>query len=536
MSEGDSNASQRAYRATCSFCGADVAFRSAASACAVCSYCRSTLVRDGDTLRKVGEGAVLLDDHSPLQLGVSGRYLGEAFTLIGRVQWAYAAGTWNEWRALFDNGRTGWLAEDNAGHVLGFDAPVPADAPRAEAVQAGQRTMVDGRAWDVASVYACTWKAAEGELTWVPHQGESLTVADLRNAQDEVGTLEYRAGRAAQWSVGRAVALADLALQGTRDRSEATVASRGLECPSCGAAIELKLESTRTVVCGQCQAVVDVSQGIGGDLAHYRQAQGDHEPLLPLGSIGRFAFGSTRPVSWQVVGYQERRDVPELGSDDEQTFWREYLLYNREAGFAFLVDADDAWQWVRPITGVPVVKGSRATWQGATYVQRWPEQPSYQAETVFVLGEFYWQVRRGERLAVTDYVGTPPAKHRRLSRERSADEVVWSAGEVLSSDALAEGFDLPAARRGALRRGASVLAMANQGLPAGLRPSTIITLVLVFLLVMLIVRCSDDDCVAARNAFGASSAEYRECLRNGRVSGSGGGSWGGYSSGGGGHK
>lgn len=310
MSQGADNAPQRAYRATCSFCGADVTFRSAASASAVCSYCRSTLVRDGETLRKVGESAVLFDDRSPLQMGASGRTLGEAFTLIGRVQWAYAAGTWTEWRLLFDNGRNAWLSEDNAGHVFSLDTPVPADAPAPGTLQAGQRALVDGRAWDVASVNACTWKAAEGELTWVPRKGEAITVVDLRNAQDEVGTLEYRDGRAAQWSIGRAVALADLSLQGLRGPSERKVASRGLECPSCGVSIELKLDSTRTVVCPQCQAVVDVSQGIGGDLAHYRQAQGDHEPQLPLGSIGRFAFGGGRTVPWQVVGYQERRDVP----------------------------------------------------------------------------------------------------------------------------------------------------------------------------------------------------------------------------------
>ena len=534
MSAGDSNAPQRAYRATCSFCGADVAFRSAASACAVCSYCRSTLVRDGETLRKVGESASLFDNHSPLQLGASGRYLGEAFTLIGRVQWAYPAGTWNEWRALFDNGRSGWLAEDNAGHVFGFDAPVPADAPMQGSLQAGQRTMVDGRAWDVASVYACTWTAAEGELTWVPRKGESLTVAELRNAQDEVGTLEYRAGRAAQWSVGRAVALVDLALQGTRDHSEATVASRGLECPSCGAAIELKLESARTVVCQQCQAVVDVSQGIGGDLAHYRQAQGDHEPLLPLGSMGRFAFGGSRPVSWQVVGYQERRDVPALGSDDEQTFWREYLLFNREAGFAFLVDAEDGWSWMRPLTGVPIVTGIGARWQGDGYRLRWPEQPKgYKAETVFVLGEFYWRVVRGERQLVADYVGVGSAGQKRLSRERSDDEVVWSGGETLAALAVGEAFGWDSARSRSLARYPALL---SSGARRGLAPATVIVLVLALLLILLFARCSSDDCDDFRQLFGPDSREYRECVRTARVSGSSGGSWGGYSSGGGGHK
>ena len=43
--------SQRAYRAACPNCGAAVDFASAASSTAVCGFCRSTLLRDGDTLR-----------------------------------------------------------------------------------------------------------------------------------------------------------------------------------------------------------------------------------------------------------------------------------------------------------------------------------------------------------------------------------------------------------------------------------------------------------------------------------------------------
>lgn len=533
MTAGSDNAPQRAYHAACSFCGATVEFRSAASACAVCSYCRSTLVRDGVQLRKVGESAALFDDHSPLQLGSAGRYLGEAFTLIGRVQWAHAAGTWNEWRALFDNGRTGWLAEDNAGHVFSFPAPLRA-APARDTLRAGGRCIVDGQDWSVASVGACTLNAAEGELDAVPRAGEPLTLADLRNDREEVGTLEYREGRPVQWSVGRAVALTSLALTGTRERSEQSVAGRGLECPSCGAALTVTLESTRTVVCGQCHAVVDVSQGIGADLGHYRQAQGDHEPVLSLGSVGRLGFGDARPVPWQVVGYQERRDLPPSGSDDEQTFWREYLLYNRDEGFVFLVDSDEGWSWMRPLTGAPTVTGTVARWRGERYVQRWPERPWYEAETVFVLGEFYWPVRRGERLQVTDYAGQGPARGKLLSWERGADEVVWSGGEAIAADRLAAAFALSAEQARALRRDAQPLASLGGG-PA-VSPKLVIGLVLLVLAVILLVRCSRDDCDAVRQQFGADSAEFRQCQSSARVSGSSGGSWGGYSSGGGGHK
>ena len=71
------NAPQRAYRAACPSCGAPVEFRSAASVSAVCSFCRSTLVRDGQALQRIGVSSELFDDHSPLQLGAAGKLQGD---------------------------------------------------------------------------------------------------------------------------------------------------------------------------------------------------------------------------------------------------------------------------------------------------------------------------------------------------------------------------------------------------------------------------------------------------------------------------
>ena len=62
---------QRYYRAPCPGCGAPVEFRSAQSTHAVCPYCQSTVVRQGDTLARTGKMAELFDDFSPLQLFAS---------------------------------------------------------------------------------------------------------------------------------------------------------------------------------------------------------------------------------------------------------------------------------------------------------------------------------------------------------------------------------------------------------------------------------------------------------------------------------
>src|SRR4051812_22996462 len=95
-------ASQRKYVAPCPGCGAPVEFRSAQSTYAVCSYCNSTVVRDGETLSRVGKMAELFEDHSPLQLMAAGRWQGKTFTVVGRLQYRSSSGAWTEWNALFD--------------------------------------------------------------------------------------------------------------------------------------------------------------------------------------------------------------------------------------------------------------------------------------------------------------------------------------------------------------------------------------------------------------------------------------------------
>ncbi len=529
---------QRAYRAACPNCGAPVEFASAASASAVCSFCRSTLLRDGESLRRIGVSAELFDDHSPLQLGASGRHQGVAFTLVGRLQYAYEGGTWNEWHALFDSAaggqRSGWLSEDNGTYVVAFDAPAPADAPALEELHAGEHRVIDGRAWDVASVQRARLLAAQGELPVPPQLEGEFLVVDLRNAQGEVATLDAQKPGLLQWSIGRAVALSELALQGLREVGEKTLASRSIACPSCGAALVPTLATTMSIACAQCKAVVDISQGAGAELAHFAQnnaGEGGLEPQIPLGSRGKLALGGPS-VEWQVVGYLERCELPEPGADEEYTYWREYLLYHASAGFTFLVDAEDGWSWARPVTGAPQRRGTQATWNGATYLERY----HYTAKVSWVLGEFYWRVQRDERAVVNDFHGGGAAARKRLSREESASEVTWSEGEMLPADTVAKAFGLASDAAAALQRDVAPLS-AMPGSGGNLVRYIVIGVVLFIIVASVLGSCSDNRCDDMRASFGADSAEYQQCLNNRGSSGSRstGGSYGGYSSGGG-HK
>lgn len=507
-------------------------------------------------LRRIGQSAELFDDHSPLQLGASGRYQGAPFTLVGRLQYGYADGTWNEWHALFEGEggaqKSGWLSEDNGRHVIAFDLPLAGAAPAADKLVVGCPIKLAGHIWSVASVAHARLIAAQGELPVPPVLDHGFVVSDLRHPNGEVGTLDYAevaAGGPVRWSIGRSVAVAELAMTGLTDVAEKTLAGRAIDCPNCGAALQVTLATTRSIVCHQCRSVVDLTgggQGVGADLqqvlTHYQQS-GGHEPLIPLGTVGTFDFGGGA-LPWQVVGYVERAELAAPGDDAaEASSWREYLLYNRTAGFAFVVDAEDGWSWVVPLTGAPVSSGSGVQWQGAAYRKLY----DYTGVVTYVLGEFYWRVTQNQRTFSSDYQGTSAAAVWRLNREQTVSgdatggtrEVVWSGGATLSADTVMAAFRLAPAQADAFRRDAA---------PMSSNPSAnlakVFLWVAIFAVVFLLFRCDGgggSSCGGLRANYGEDSAEYQNCLNNNRGGGgfyygTRGGAFGGYSSGGGGHK
>ncbi|HEX3139218.1 MAG TPA: DUF4178 domain-containing protein, partial [Rhizobacter sp.] len=220
----------------------------------------------------------------------------------------------------------------------------------------------------------------------------------------------------------------------------------------------------------------------------------------------------------------------EVGGD-EQSFWREYLLYHREEGFAFLVDAEDGWSWTAPITGVPEPAGGNVRYQDALYRMLY----RYSGKVTYVLGEFYWQLRRGEVTGNVDYQGTGAVKNKRLNLETTEGEQVWSRGETLAADTVLKAFRLAPDKRAALQRDA----LPTSGNAASLL-AKIFFWVFVIVVLLMLFRCSGDDsrdCSSVRAAYGEASQEYQSCLANNRSGGyrTGGGSFGGFSSGGG-HK
>lgn len=485
---------QRAYRAACPGCGAPVEFRSAQSTHAVCSFCHSTVVRDGETLSRIGKMAELFDDHSPLQLMAAGRWNGRNFTLVGRLQYQGPTGVWTEWNALFDDGSAGTLAEDNGAYVFALPAATEREMPQAERFRVGATTAIAGKSFSVASNQDVTLLSAQGELPKLPPLGHSFAMVELRSDDGEVLSVDYGAAPPAL-SRGRSIRLEELQLTGLAGTSEKHSQGRHFACPNCGAPVEVQLATSKSVTCRACNSLIDLTHGVGAQLAHAVQSE-PVQPVIPLGSVGQL-----QGAQWQVVGYQHRLGHVPDDEDEEHFGWEEYLLYNRERGFIFLVDSEEGWSIVKPTTGAPSYQdgASSAKYLGTRYELKY----SYDAETTYVAGEFYWLVERGQKSYNRDFADGNSL----LAMEKTPREVTWSSGSKVSSDTVAKAFKLDEKKDLLKRSDAGPTSSA-----AGVGCGTIIVLVVVLLIFLLLIR----SCVGSSPGGGA----FR------------GGSSGGYSSGG----
>ncbi len=475
------------------------------------------MVRSGEQLERIGKMAELFDDFSPLQLFATGKYENRAFTIVGRLQYAWADGRWSEWHCAFDGESqyenqagtsTGWLSEDNGQYVFMREVQPErvGSLPPATAFRLGAQTAVGGKTYSVTAARPVHLASAQGELPKLPPLNHSFDIVELRAEDGAILSIEYHATDAPpRVYVGVGVQLPGLAMSGLKDEStKEEKTARQFGCPHCGAPVALKLEASKTITCGSCSSVIDTSQGPGQEVVAALQT----EPVKPMIALGK--AGTLQGVDWQVVGFVHRSG--QEPGDDETFAWDEYLLYNRIDGFAFLVDSSEGWSLARPTVGAPKWKAGNGS---ASYMSKsYALQYQYNAETQYVLGEFYWKVARGQQTVNHDFA----SGHSKLAREQSGDEVTWSRGDPLAASLVAQAFgvsDVESVVRDDVQPFAS----------SGMGSAAVTTLVVMVVLVVLMMSMCSSRCDPKVENCATSSGSR-----------SGGGSYGGWSGGGGGHK
>lgn len=428
--------------ASCPSCGGEVLFRAGSSVVTVCPQCRSAVSRKGARLESLGTVAELVPTSSPFRIGTTGKPKApglKPFRIVGRLQLSTGEGTWDEWHVSFEDGRYAWLAEAQGGFWVMRPLPPPSNPPAPEFTQIapgqrlnfgayGQFTVTDRR----QALYA----SAEGDLPFAAVPGTVFMYADLSGADGSLATLDYGDDPGVDaFFVGKQIQLDDLGVEGLEEWSKRKVSAKAssLNCPACGAGLQLKdPANTVRVACTYCGSVLATPQD-GASAEKFevlvRLQKLPFKPLLPLGGEG-----TLRGLNYAILGAV----LKACTVDGVSYYWREYLLKETKSeAYHWLVESNGHWTLVAGIAAGEVSTAPRlAVWRGTRYRH-------FQATTArveAVLGEFYWEVKKGETTAVSDYVAPP----RILSEEKYEKEVTWSEGSYVPKEEVEQAFALKA--------------------------------------------------------------------------------------------
>ena len=196
-----------------------------------------------------------------------------------------------------------------------------------------------------------------------------------------------------------------------------------LICPSCGSQLEVGKEKARLITANAMR----VSQS--------------KLFTLPIGTQGRlndndyFVMGAVRyseldpDATYEYMFEGKRRILTPVG------WWVEYLLYNPQKGFLWLVESSDGeWSQSETQNNWPRLNSARKP-QGCD------ELYSYGGKVEVAAGAFYWHIRSGDLAYYTDYqVGS----NSKLCAELTEHELAWSKSTRTTYGKVAGAFGLQA--------------------------------------------------------------------------------------------
>ncbi len=417
------------FQATCPQCGSEIVFSLGASLLKICEHCGSAVARKGANLANYGKVADLVSTPSLLSLGLKGGYQGAPpFTLLGRLQMSFGGGTWDEWLLGFRDGNWAWLSESQGKfHYMG-QAPLP-PVPSFDELRVGETIDLGSEGtFVVTESREGKFVSGAGELPFDVAPGSPMRYADLQGPGGKFATLDYGTGSTAEAVyIGREVSLDDLGIKGAKPEPAPTQGAKGeaLACPQCAGPLELRApDQTQRIACPYCGSLLDATK----DLKVIEvMTSVEVEPLFPLGARGRLMG-----VQWTFIGFMERSVTVEY----VRYAWREYLLHDPRKGFRWLVESKGHWSFVEPIhAGDASASMSDASYAGESF----KHFQSGEARVDSVLGEFYWEVARGDTTVSHDYVAPP----RMLSTEETASETTYSLATYLEPEQVWKAFNPP---------------------------------------------------------------------------------------------
>ncbi|REK20133.1 MAG: DUF4178 domain-containing protein [Planctomycetota bacterium] len=450
-----------AVSVNCPSCGGDVGVTSPASRVASCPYCNSTLIVNADAVRALGKMALLAETPSCLAVGWPATCQDREILVLGRLQYRYDAGLWDEWWVQYaDDGSFAWISQDEAEYTLERPLKQGLAVPDFDSVQPGDVVEFGGRKLLVEEKNEAEMVGLQGEIPLDAGPGKPMRYLDLSDKQvhatieyfNDGSTLAFQGKRLKRRDLVSQVpegmtAKGELAYpppvesQPAAKRPKIIKSTEGLKpetvsCDSCGGTVNVyDARGAAMVMCGHCGSALDVTVPGRARLLYESNLKKRRFPI----EIG--ARGKVRGVEYVATGIVRYRET-----DDEGVYeWTSLQLFNPEQGYAFLELENGHWLYFTSLSHPVRFDPRRATpkqsfsFQG----QRYKVFERSACRVVYVEGELSWVARLGDEVRYMDAIRPPQL----LSAEWTDKEIEWSLGIYTPPEDVVKAFGLPDEKR-----------------------------------------------------------------------------------------
>jgi predicted RNA-binding Zn-ribbon protein involved in translation (DUF1610 family) len=441
---------------SCTSCGGEVPVATKAARVASCPYCENLLIVNEEAVRSLGKMALLAETPSCLAVGWRARCLGREIEVLGRIQYRYRSGLWDEWWVRFaDDGSYGWISQDEGEYMLERPLPERVRAPEYDRARPGDRFSIGRQKLWVEEKDEAVMVGLQGELPRDVRPGGTMRYLDLTDNKRKV-TFEYFADGSREGFVGQYLKPRDLiALDRDEEasagraypapklehppgkeagkvvRTEEGVRPQVIHCVSCGGSVELRdRQAAAMVVCQFCGSALDVSQPGSASLLYESEKRKLDAPLK-IGARGRL-----QGAEWTVIGRVRYRELDPSG----HYVWDEFQLFNPDGDYAFLALENGHWTLFKPLRRRLLFQPASARPKQKFVLdgQTFTVMERSRAEITYVEGELSWVARLGDQLGYMDAIRPPQM----LSAEWTANEMEWSIGRYVPREEVARAFGL----------------------------------------------------------------------------------------------
>ena len=205
-------------KGACPSCGGELIFRSKMSVLAVCSFCRSNIVRHDLNLELIGKKSELIEDMSPLQIGCTGRWHNKPFWVLGKQTLSWEDGRWNEWYIAFQDNTFGWIAEAQGEFMLLQKPKAEPNLPSLKHLKemGNVQVKIDQAIYKLIDQKKVTCLGSDGELPFKTVIGDVAYIFDFTDGKGGFASIELDNFGSSHVYVGEYTTLAKMRIQGLR--------------------------------------------------------------------------------------------------------------------------------------------------------------------------------------------------------------------------------------------------------------------------------------------------------------------------------